>query len=291
MMSSDKICMCARDALLREINLTPKPGLVDRNDNGAHRDMDYDLFRLSIEAITPFFKLFYRYGYETSSISASSTLLGLRKIGIDCERNMFAATHDVNTHKGAIFSLALLCCGVGRLTARNENININNICREVSLICDKILETDFTFPVGKTPQTYGEKIYLQYGITGARGEAASGFRTLRLHAFGPYEQSLLKYKSRKKAELIALISLISQNVDSNIIARSGLAGLDFAKSRASGALSVLKHNGYEDFVTEVWEMKKNFIEFNISPGGSADLLSVLCFFDNICPVFSSEVVC
>lgn len=290
-MSSNKIWMCARDALLREINLTPKPGLVDRNDTGAHRDMDYDLFRVSIEAITPFFKLFYHYGYQTASISASITLPGLRKIGIDCERNMFAKTHGVNTHKGAIFSLALLCCGVGRLTARDENININNICSEVSLICKEIIETDFTFPIGKTPQTYGEKIYLQYGITGARGEAASGFRTLRMHALGPYEESLLKYKSREKAELIALICLISKNVDSNIIARSGLAGLEFAQSRASRALSVLDHNGYEEFIVEVREMNKIFIYFNISPGGSADLLSALCFFDNICQVFSGEVVC
>ena len=45
----------AADALWQELELTPKPGLVDRLNNGSHRDMDHALFVRSIMAITPWF--------------------------------------------------------------------------------------------------------------------------------------------------------------------------------------------------------------------------------------------
>ncbi|MBO1329540.1 triphosphoribosyl-dephospho-CoA synthase CitG [Acetobacter suratthaniensis] len=290
-MLNDRVCRCARNALLREIDLTPKPGLVDRNNNGSHIDMDYNLFCISIETITPFFGIFCQYGRETAFSVAHTTLPGLREIGIKCERQMLAATDRVNTHKGAIFSLALLCCSVGRLEARGEIADISNVCRETSLICRKIIETDFHLAAEKTPQTSGEKIYRRYGLAGARGEAVSGFETVRLHAWPTYKTSMRMYNSREKSELIALICLISRNNDSNIIARAGLTGLDFARGRAFRALSILEGKGYEDFLKDVWAMNDEFMALNISPGGSADLLSVLGFFENIDQDISCEAVC
>jgi triphosphoribosyl-dephospho-CoA synthase len=48
----------AATALRLELNLTPKPGLVDMANNGSHNDMDHALFLRSIDAIAPWFRVF-----------------------------------------------------------------------------------------------------------------------------------------------------------------------------------------------------------------------------------------
>ncbi len=42
------VAALAEEALWQELELTPKPGLVDKNNNGSHRDMDHALFVRSI---------------------------------------------------------------------------------------------------------------------------------------------------------------------------------------------------------------------------------------------------
>ena len=110
----------AEAALWQELELTPKPGLVDKYNNGAHRDMDHALFVRSIAAITPWFSRFTELGEKHAHLPASEQLRMIRPMGIACEQAMYAATGGVNTHKGGIFSLGLLCAAAGRLTQRQE---------------------------------------------------------------------------------------------------------------------------------------------------------------------------
>ena len=49
------IAHLATRALHAELDTTPKPGLVDKHDCGAHRDMDYALMSRSIRALHPYF--------------------------------------------------------------------------------------------------------------------------------------------------------------------------------------------------------------------------------------------
>ena len=51
-------------ALQVELDTTPKPGLVDRNGNGAHRDMDYALMHRSIQALHPYFVRLAQIGFD-----------------------------------------------------------------------------------------------------------------------------------------------------------------------------------------------------------------------------------
>ncbi len=51
------ISQLALKALLYEVSLSPKPGLVDRFDNGAHDDMSFMTFIDSMIALSPFFRL------------------------------------------------------------------------------------------------------------------------------------------------------------------------------------------------------------------------------------------
>ncbi|VTM91216.1 triphosphoribosyl-dephospho-CoA synthase [Raoultella ornithinolytica] len=121
----------AEEALWQELELTPKPGLVDRLNNGAHHDMDHALFVRSITAITPWLSRFTELGSDYADQPAGEQLRLLRPMGIACEQAMYAATGGVNTHKGGIFSLGLLCFAAGRV----REVTASSLCSEVRILC------------------------------------------------------------------------------------------------------------------------------------------------------------
>ncbi|CAK7191917.1 2-(5''-triphosphoribosyl)-3'-dephosphocoenzyme-A synthase [Commensalibacter sp. Nvir] len=289
---SNTVTDMARDALLSEINLHPKPGLVDPQDCGAHSDMDYSLFLESIHAITPFFRLFYEEGYKTAYVPASQTLRVLRKIGIRCEQTMFTATKGVNTHKGGVFSLGLLCGAVGRLTATKKKYTSLDICAEVSSICDGLVQNDLEQVNSKSQYTAGESIYLRHGLGGARAEAESGFATVQRYALPAYRKALLNGAPSDHAKLIALITLMAHNQDTNVISRVGLSGLEFVQNASKKVLNTLQEKGFLAFRRDVKQLNHVFIAHRISPSGSADLLSVMLFLINSENIFSErEILC
>ena len=100
-------------ALLYEVSVTPKPGLVDRSNTGAHRDMDIFTFEASAVSLNHFFEKFALCGMENSHESFSRIFSRLRSLGIQAEDAMMKATHNINTHKGLIFSLAIMNCSLG----------------------------------------------------------------------------------------------------------------------------------------------------------------------------------
>lgn len=97
------IAHLATQALQAELDTTPKPGLVDKENNGAHRDMDYALMQLSINTLHPYFVRLALLGF--SDTLPSHTVI--RDAGIEAEKAMLAVTNGVNTHKGALFSMGL----------------------------------------------------------------------------------------------------------------------------------------------------------------------------------------
>lgn len=90
-------------AMLTEVNLSPKPGLVDRLNCGAHKDMSLTDFHRSALAIQAWLPRFIEYGACSAKMPADAVLTGLRPLGMACEGDMFRATAGVNTHKGSIF--------------------------------------------------------------------------------------------------------------------------------------------------------------------------------------------
>ena len=97
------IAHLATQALQAELDTTPKPGLVDKDNNGAHRDMDHALMQLSINTLHPYFVRLALLGFADTLPSHTS----IRDTGIEAEKAMLAATNSVNTHKGALFSMGL----------------------------------------------------------------------------------------------------------------------------------------------------------------------------------------
>lgn len=251
----------AARALRQELDLTPKPGLVDSANSGAHRDMDYALFLASIDAITPWFARFEQAGFEHAHKPAAAQLRLIRPMGIACEQAMFAATDGVNTHKGGIFSLGLLSFAAGRLRGLGWQLSADALCNEVSAICRGLVARELA---GRAQAiTAGEKQFRDYGLTGARGEAEQGFITVRRAVLPFWQQEQGERRLHN-----ALLRLMAVNRDSNLVSRGGLAGLRYVQDYAQQLLAT----GWEK--DDLRQMDQALIARHLSPGGSADLLAV-----------------
>jgi len=261
-------------ALLTEVMLTPKPGLVDRRNCGAHRDMGLHTFLASARAIAPWWPRFVEIGYASAHVPARGSLQSARSAGVRCEQAMLRATGGANTHKGAIFSLGLLCVAAGRLLANGILLDQERMCSEVASICVGLVDRDLNRP--GDAQTAGERAFRRYGLTGARGEAASGFATVRTTVLPLYERLRLDGIAEDMALLQALLHLLAVNADTNLVSRGGLAGLDFVRDyarrllREGGALA-------PDGLEKMAEFDDLLIARHLSPGGAADLLGLTWF--------------
>lgn len=273
------VSILAYQAMLQEVFLTPKPGLVDAYNTGSHHDMTLGTFRSSAAALFPYFAQFVLCGESYSGYPIDKLLTLLRPIGGEAEDAMFYATQGVNTHKGMIFNLGIICGVIGWLNGRGQQIDLASI-QSATRHCCLHLTDELKCAQDKFIKTAGEKIYLRYGITGARGEAESGFSTVINHALPAYQKWLQQGKSSKEALLLTLILLMAINNDSNILSRGGVQGLDFVKKRARELL-ILQDESQELLEAHLGSLDREFIRKNLSPGGSADLLSLTWFLNQV----------
>ncbi|PKU21334.1 triphosphoribosyl-dephospho-CoA synthase CitG [Telmatospirillum siberiense] len=268
------VARLAHGALIREVLLTPKPGLVDRRNSGAHRDMGLDTFLTSAEAIAPWFSKFFLCGMSGHRSPAEHVLAMLRSDGVACEKAMFAATGGINTHKGSVFAFGLLCGAVGRCHGQGRPLDVQTICDEVAGICRDLVERELDRAGEAT--TAGEHLFHQYGLTGARGEAASGFQTVRTFSLPAFLAVEAETGSEQLALFAALLALLASNADTNLVARGGPEGLLFVQREASRLLAEGGvHAPY--FMAKMAAFDDALIKRNLSPGGSADLLAVTWF--------------
>ena len=256
----------AQQALLYEVGITPKPGLVDRENNGSHRDMDFFTFQRSAAALYPYFSECAAIGRTTREAAPEETFRQLRGPGKRAQGRMLAATGGVNTHKGAIFSLGILCGALGRLD-REAWACPETVLAECSAMTKHLLE-DFASQEG--PETVGKALYARYGITGVRGQAAAGFPEVLEIALPKLEAGLSRGLSLNDAACGTLLALIAHTVDTNLIHRGGHAA---QQKTALEARTLLDREPFPSRETlEAWNDR--FVAENLSPGGCADLLAM-----------------
>ena len=244
----------AENALLAEVHFTPKPGLVDEANNGAHRDMDVPLFERSAHALRPCFEEFVRLGIQGASPAA------LQQAGVRAEQAMFAATGGVNTHKGAIYSGALLLHAAGRLLSGEEEGDL----------CELAAQTAAAIPA--PTGTHGAAVRAQCG--GIRTEAVSGY---------PTAQAVLR-QLRQSGPLDALLLSLSRLDDSTLWHRGGAEGAQLVRSRAADILAAPA----SEREARTRRLDAELIERNLSPGGSADLLAMAFFLEKALPLLGQE---
>ena len=197
----ERIGWRVRNALLGEVYATPKPGLVDRRDTGAHRDMNYETFLASTEAITPFMVRMFAEGMDATAAGRTpeEVFQAIRGIGLEAEQAMYAATDGVNTHKGMIFTMGIVLAAVGILYARREEaaerpvdddvtpetgaiagqITVDAILDRTRQMTARSMAEDFRKMLAHPPKTHGERLFRTYGERGIRGQAMEGFPILR----------------------------------------------------------------------------------------------------------------
>jgi len=273
------ITSLAQRAILYEVSTTPKPGLVDCNNPGAHRDMDFFTFMASASAIYEGLKECTMMGLQFKCSDKTKLLQYIRIPGVECETSMFKATRNINTHKGIIFSLGILCAVAGYLFAKKESLDftIEELCNEVSEVCKGLTEKDFKDLDKKEKLTHGEILYIKYGYKGIRGEVENGFHTVRGTAIPVLKQwDRCKDLSKNQLFIQMLFSIMTMSEDTNVVTRGGIEKLAYVKSEANKFIS-LGGVRQSNYILILEDMNKNFIEENISPGGSADLLAVSIF--------------
>ena len=256
----------AKQALIAEAELTPKPGLVDRRGSGAHTDLSLDLMRQSAETIEPFF--------ASMAIASSKRPLSrvlreeLGATGRKAEHAMFLATGGTNTHKGAIWALGLLVAAASQSEDLNP-IRVAGLAGSIARLPDLV-----------RPElvSHGDIIRERYGIVGARGEAHTDFPHVVKVGIPALRAARVTGKSETVSRLFSLLSIMAELDDTCVLYRSGLEGGEVVKAGAKAVLAV-GGPGSQEGNAALRRFDRKLLEKRISPGGSADLLAASLFLD------------
>ena len=275
------ITTCALKALLYEVSASPKPGLVDRYGSGAHTDMDYFTFVDSALSLQETFFDCAHAGAHFSGEDLTDLFKDLRPIGIAGEKKMYEATSGVNTHKGAIFSLGILCAAAGHLVCQDKVDLSVEALRDISMKMTYGLTGELETSASEN-MTSGERLYAEKGVLGIRGEVEAGFPSVMNYGLPALAEALENKEASKNDILVlVLIELLGHVEDTNVMSRYGEEGLKLVREKSRQVISnggISTQRGWQ----LIHDMDEIFIEKNISPGGTADLLAVTLMFHFLC---------
>jgi len=264
------ISECALSALMDELQLTPKPGLVDLENNGCHHDLSLELMGISAVSL---FDTFHDIALASQNKQPSQPLREqLAAIGRYGEQKMLQATDNVNTHKGAIWCIGLLSAAAGIHASGGNGFSEQDLLNTAG----RIASYHDRFAPGKL--THGDAVREKYPVISAREEAAMGFPTLRNTAIPTWNKHAAEPEVVRR--LNVLLSLMAVVDDTCILHRSNLEVLKNVQRRAQSIVNRggLRHDenwveyqSLEQYITERW----------VSPGGSADLLAATIFIHKV----------
>ncbi len=263
----------ATEAALFEAAAFPSPGLVDPIHSGSHTDMDFFTFLSSSAALSHYFSRFFQAGAQHAE-PLPTLFPTLRILGQQAENAMFQSTQQINTHKGLIFSMALLLGTAGYLSRQTTQLSSSLILKELPFLTQNLTKE---LAVPNQKPTAGQRFFQIYGITGIRGEAENGFPSIRLKGLPTLSAALHSGIPLRKALLKTLFSLMSVVEDTAILNRQPT--LSTLREVQSTAAKVIQQGLFEsdDWEKQLWNIDREFTAQRLSPGGSADMLSLTYF--------------
>jgi len=260
-------------ALHDELSLTPKPGLVTLIDRGSHEDMDAHTFMRSLFALRHYFAQITEAGFDGAQFAV------LERHGIAAEARMLAATGGINTHRGAVFMLGLLCAAAGA-ALRDHGGALHPLSLRDALrrhwgeaLAARSQRTS-TLPGGIAAR--------RHGLRSASEEAALAFPVLFETALPALRAAQARGLTPQQARLDTLFHIMAVLDDSNLAHRGGLSGLRQAQQAARDFLSrggIARPEGLQ----EATAIAHAFVAQRLSPGGAADTLAAACWITRVCP--------
>lgn len=263
------LARCATDALLRELELFPKPGLVSPIDSGSHLDMDFPLMQRSAAALLrPLAEI------AAAGRTGSGFLSALVPLGLAAERDMLAATGGVNTHRGAIFVMGLLAAAI----ARTQSLGHQPCPHRIRETLVRTWGGELQIHAAGDPGSHGGQVRQSTGAGGARAEAARGFPSVFQIGLPAYRSALASGLDPAPARIQTLFVLMEVAEDTNVIFRGGAEAADFVRRSASNFLAAGGCFG-DGWIARAEALHQEFIRRNLSPGGCADLLAATLLVD------------
>lgn len=251
-------------ALYDELALAPKPGLVSFADNGSHRDMNAGTLLRSLFALRRYFPAIAAAG------AADEGFAVLQRLGVAAEARMLAATGGVNTHRGAVFTLGLLCASAGRVLAGGDVLSAHSLRATLLTRWGGDLED-----LARRPRlSHGRDAARRYGLRPAAAEAALGFPVLFDVALTALRRTA--HLGTKLARLQTLFEVMAVLDDTNLAHRGGLEGLRWAQQQARAFVEA-GGVAHPDAIDQAQALHAAFVARNLSPGGAADLLAAACW--------------
>ena len=278
---SQQLGRAAVRALYAEISLEPKPGLVSFRDCGSHLDMDGSTFLRSLFALRRYFPRIAQAGAQGASFAV------LQSLGKTAEARMLAATGGINTHRGAVFGLGLLCASAGQLQAQGLPLTPLHLRAVLLSTWGEALAERAKATRLAAPTSNGQRVAQRYGLRSAGDEAARAFPTLFDTTLPALQAALAWGACPRAARVQALFATMAVLDDTNLVHRGGLEGLHFVQS---SACRFIEMGGVRqaDWLLQARAMHADFVQRRLSPGGAADVLASACWVDELSPAASDN---
>lgn len=260
-------------ALLDEVTLTPKPGLVDLRSRGAHTDLNWALMCHSACALQPVFQAMADAGTEGMADDALRQRIGA--IGREGEAVMMAATGGVNTHRGAIWALGLLVTAAAQLQERGDSLVPTAVAARAGALA-RLADREAPGETGNK----GQLACRRYQVGGARGQALAGFPHVLDVALPTLRAARARGDNDTTARLNALLAIVASLDDTCVLSRGGVDALLAVQAGASQVLAA-GGAGTRPGTQALLALEATMLELNVSPGGAADLLAATLFLDSL----------
>lgn len=266
------IARCAVRSLYAELALYPKPGLVSPVDNGSHTDMTAETFVRSMFSLRRYF------GQIAAAGMGDAPFRELKRLGIEAERRMLQATNGINTHRGAIFCLGLLCAAIGRCRAQGLALAPATI--------QSVLLARWGAELGnhghvRDARSHGAQALQRYAASGAREEGARAFPSVFDVGLPALQRTLRAGRGMRLARIDALFALMAHISDTNVFHRGGAQGA-LTVRRQARAFVARGGSAAPDWERRAVACHRDFVNARLSPGGAADLLGAVCLLHAVC---------
>jgi triphosphoribosyl-dephospho-CoA synthase len=264
-----EVALLAVRSLYAELTLYPKPGLVSLVDSGSHDDMDAQTFMRSLFSLRHYFKKICLAGLNDAPFAQ------LKQLGIAAETSMLKATRGINTHRGAIFSLGMLCATAGRARAQGTPMTPAALRAAMLIRWGEELAMHAAKDSAATAPSNGLRVAERYAVSGAREEGALGLPSVFDIGVPALMASHARGADATLARVDALFALMAHVSDSNVYHRAGPQGAQTVRAHAQRFIN-LGGTANANWHAEALASHRLFVAQRLSPGGAADLLAASC---------------